>query len=392
MNPTPGTAVQIFPCHGGSDQKWTLTSNGEIRGLGGLCLDVRAGDTTDGTPVQVFTCHGGPSERWQFVGKSMEVSFYIDQMAAHQVTDGDSTADRDEVYILSRGSLPGGFISERLPRYPSGDDYYEFFTNRVAASQNLAQWTNQDQAPIGKPVFWAGHLAHNQAGAFLIILGEQDNKDLAAIKQVILGSLNVLGTVVGGIAGPAGPAVTAAVSAATAAAGSLPDTTKDDVIGAFAVQFKNNDGELQTTWLALPNIQIRQGQSGSTTMLDTTNPFALARRDFGFETAVFNMSATGGGSYQVAATLELNPRSRPTAWQYLGRVGGFDPIEGLVSGRCNRPQPVKVQGRAGSVLMADNPRAVPVIQPEFGWLCASSQEGSECRSGTNLVVGERGAG
>jgi hypothetical protein len=36
-----------------------MAANGEIRGLRGMCLDVRGGVATDGAPVQIYTCHSG---------------------------------------------------------------------------------------------------------------------------------------------------------------------------------------------------------------------------------------------------------------------------------------------------------------------------------------------
>jgi hypothetical protein len=80
----------------------------------------------------------------------------------------------------------------------------------------------------------------------------------------------------------------------------------------FSVRFTNRDGELRAAWVAVSNIQIRQGQSGSTTIQDTTNPFVEARRAAGHETVVFNMSGTGGGSYRVIPIIELNPSSSLT--------------------------------------------------------------------------------
>jgi hypothetical protein len=162
------------------------------------------------------------------------------------------------------------------------------------------------------------------------------------------------------------------------------------VIGAFSVRFTNIDGELQTVWLAVPEIVLGQGASRSTTLHDLNNPYALARRTSGRELAVFNMNGTGGGSYRVAAAVEIKRSPPLTAWEYLGRPGGVDPVEGLVSDTCNRPQAVKVQGRNGAVLMTDEPREVRVAKPRFGWLCASSQEWATCGVGTNLVVGQRG--
>ena len=216
--PSPGTPVQIYDCHDGPNQHWDLLE-GVIRGLGG-CLDVRGGVSADGTPLQIFPCHGGENQHWQFVGRTINVTFYIDQIAVDATNDSGLGNTADEIYILSRGAVPapGGLISERLPRHPDGDDYYKFrfpvgepfpFNNEeggsVAHAENHANWINYSGAPVGRPVFWSGSLAHNQSSEFVIIFGEQDNKDAALLKQVILGTLQALGGIAVPLAGQRHP-------------------------------------------------------------------------------------------------------------------------------------------------------------------------------------------
>jgi len=58
--------IQVYPCHGGPNQKWIFTSDGEIRDSGGKCLDVRDWQTDNGALVQLYTCHGGQNQRWTF--------------------------------------------------------------------------------------------------------------------------------------------------------------------------------------------------------------------------------------------------------------------------------------------------------------------------------------
>jgi poly(hydroxyalkanoate) depolymerase family esterase len=105
---TPGTRLQIWDCHGGTNQQWTRTAAGELAvysgdtrrcldapgsGAGtaaviasctgsgsqrwnvdaggtitavhsGLCLDVNGGATANGTAVITWTCGGQPNQRW----------------------------------------------------------------------------------------------------------------------------------------------------------------------------------------------------------------------------------------------------------------------------------------------------------------------------------------
>jgi hypothetical protein len=52
-------------CHGGSNQQWTLNSDGTIRGAqSGLCLDVDHNRTANGTVVLLWTCSAAANQRW----------------------------------------------------------------------------------------------------------------------------------------------------------------------------------------------------------------------------------------------------------------------------------------------------------------------------------------
>lgn len=53
------------------DFTFTKTGSGPIVGLGGLCLDVQGGDSTDGTQVQVHTCNGTPAQTWTRSGQTL---------------------------------------------------------------------------------------------------------------------------------------------------------------------------------------------------------------------------------------------------------------------------------------------------------------------------------
>ena len=59
-----GDKVVGWPCHGGVNQQWTLTSDGAIRGINGKCLDVAGGSDAPGTALVIWTCHGGANQRW----------------------------------------------------------------------------------------------------------------------------------------------------------------------------------------------------------------------------------------------------------------------------------------------------------------------------------------
>ena len=62
-----GTALQIWDCNSGANQKWRLDDSGSITGLqSGLCLDVSGAATANGAPVVLWTCNGQSNQKWAF--------------------------------------------------------------------------------------------------------------------------------------------------------------------------------------------------------------------------------------------------------------------------------------------------------------------------------------
>ena len=62
----PGTKVEIWDCHGGSNQRWTPTAAGELRVYNGTqCLDAYNNQTSAGTKVELWTCNGGANQQWR---------------------------------------------------------------------------------------------------------------------------------------------------------------------------------------------------------------------------------------------------------------------------------------------------------------------------------------
>ncbi|MET7406050.1 ricin-type beta-trefoil lectin domain protein, partial [Streptomyces parvulus] len=58
-----GTKVQLWTCNGTGAQQWTRADDGTLRALG-KCLDVSNGGTADGTRIQLWTCNGTGSQKW----------------------------------------------------------------------------------------------------------------------------------------------------------------------------------------------------------------------------------------------------------------------------------------------------------------------------------------
>jgi alpha-galactosidase len=62
---TNGTAVILWDCNGQTNQQWRLNSDGTIVGVqSGLCLDVTGAQTANGTLVELWTCNGGSNQKW----------------------------------------------------------------------------------------------------------------------------------------------------------------------------------------------------------------------------------------------------------------------------------------------------------------------------------------
>ncbi|WP_217133816.1 lectin [Streptomyces sp. AC558_RSS880] len=58
-----GTEVQIWTCNTTAAQRWTVADDGTLRALG-KCLDVSGGGSADGTRVQLWTCNGTGAQKW----------------------------------------------------------------------------------------------------------------------------------------------------------------------------------------------------------------------------------------------------------------------------------------------------------------------------------------
>lgn len=60
-----GTAVIIWDCNGQANQQWNINANGTITGVqSGLCLDAAGAATANGTRIQLWSCHGGTNQQW----------------------------------------------------------------------------------------------------------------------------------------------------------------------------------------------------------------------------------------------------------------------------------------------------------------------------------------
>lgn len=67
-NSTPGTLIQDYACHGGSNQEFMLIGTSVLSASGTRCMDVEANGNSGalGTPVDAYNCTGGSNQSWNF--------------------------------------------------------------------------------------------------------------------------------------------------------------------------------------------------------------------------------------------------------------------------------------------------------------------------------------
>jgi hypothetical protein len=59
-----GTAVALWDCAGGSNQRWERTGAGQLRVYGTKCLGAEGGGTSNGTRAVISDCTDGAAQRW----------------------------------------------------------------------------------------------------------------------------------------------------------------------------------------------------------------------------------------------------------------------------------------------------------------------------------------
>jgi len=61
---TNGTQVQLWDCHGGTNQRWTYTANKQLMVYGTKCLDANGQGTANGTAAVIWDCNGQTNQQW----------------------------------------------------------------------------------------------------------------------------------------------------------------------------------------------------------------------------------------------------------------------------------------------------------------------------------------
>ncbi|WP_238360460.1 polysaccharide deacetylase family protein [Micromonospora fiedleri] len=87
-----GTRVQLYDCHGQTNQAWTYTSDKQLRVYGNMCLD--AAGSGNGAAVQIYTCHGQSNQQW-----NVNSNGTISNVQSGRCLDAWSTANGAQVQL-----------------------------------------------------------------------------------------------------------------------------------------------------------------------------------------------------------------------------------------------------------------------------------------------------
>ncbi|GAA2292291.1 endo-1,4-beta-xylanase [Streptomyces atrovirens] len=96
-----GTQVQLWDCHGNSNQQWTYTDAGELRVYGDKCLD--AAGTGNGAKVQIYSCWGGDNQKWRLNSDGSIVGVQSG-LCLDAVGAGTANGTLIQLYSCSNGS------------------------------------------------------------------------------------------------------------------------------------------------------------------------------------------------------------------------------------------------------------------------------------------------
>ena len=122
---TPGGRVQIYQCHGRSNQQWTLGrksgSTYELKLSNGMCLEPdRRAQPTDGIRVTVWTCDQSTRQQWSTVsvdGRFLLANLAATQAAGHLVVIRPETSTSGaplRIYDYDQGAVDQIWLSNTL--------------------------------------------------------------------------------------------------------------------------------------------------------------------------------------------------------------------------------------------------------------------------------------
>ena len=336
------------------------------------------------TVMSIATAHA-QTECFEFAeDDDIGVDFYIHQIVANEVSDRGG--GRDELYIQVVGLVPRGEVSVRLPRHRDiRDDYYQFWRNHGANVRHLSSWTNSDEEIVHSPDIWSGDLRPGDRASFTVVFANQEFSGGVQIRNAIAAAVNTLDEL---LQGEGYPEAGEAARTAGDYISELP-ANKDDLIGAFIVEIENVEGELQTRWIPLEEIKLDGRLVSSTTIIDQppyVADFLAGLNNKNSDAQRLSMGSILGGVYKATAVIQARCPN------------GVDrtPISiGQELDRCNKPQVVRAQTRAGQIITfgSGDEHSFLVNPAGFPWWCDDDRHSrSDAPRGSELIHARRRSG
>lgn len=187
-------------------------------------------------PDNPYVCNPSPDKYVR------TVQLMIPKMTVNQTTSTSGDGDRDELYFKVDRLGPG--TDHGAKRLPGDDDYYEAYQGKTSDKK----WTNQDEEKVARPSLWQGKIKHGQKILLGITAMEQDNSNLADIRNSLIDAFNQVVQTALHTNNSYG-AIVAAVAAALLAGSSLiPQTRGHDFVGYVGVQLENRCGNVRLVW------------------------------------------------------------------------------------------------------------------------------------------------
>jgi glucose/arabinose dehydrogenase len=149
----PGS-VTTATCNGQPSQQWKLSANGDITSTpSGFCLDVKDGKTQTQTPVQLWPCHGGSNQKWTTAASDAQAptpptGLVLSNLAcdAATLTWGAATDNVGVAFydVFHDGqlmkSVPGTTLQTSVVAVPGAT--WGFYVNARDAAGNVSQASN----------------------------------------------------------------------------------------------------------------------------------------------------------------------------------------------------------------------------------------------------------
>ncbi|MEU8076642.1 glycoside hydrolase family 97 catalytic domain-containing protein [Catellatospora citrea] len=144
---TNGTAVALWDCHGGANQKWTVNPAGQLLVYGAKCLT--AAGTTDGSAVQINDCATATTRQWTVSSDGSVVN-----AASGKCLDAYANGTVNGTTLIVWTCNGGANQKWHRNSTPA--------TLKGVASARCVDVPNSNQANGTRPALWDCHQAMNQ--------------------------------------------------------------------------------------------------------------------------------------------------------------------------------------------------------------------------------------